>query len=100
MVFCRLGSGKPALLQEFVAVLVRARDDLLLGGLDAGDEGRRRGIGETGQGWRGFVREARRGVFGVPNGDLLKVLDAPQVAIHGNRAQVERGDAERLRADL
>src|SRR6185312_16627934 len=36
----------------------------------------------------------------VPDGDLLEPLDAPEVAVHADGAEIEGSDAERLRADL
>lgn len=46
------------------------------------------------------VGEAGRGVFRVPDGNLLEVLDAPEIAVPADRAQIEAGDAERLRPNL
>jgi hypothetical protein len=43
-----------------------------------------------------FVGKARGGIFRVADGDLLKILDAPEVAVLANRAQVEARHAERL----
>lgn len=36
----------------------------------------------------------------MPDGDLLEVLDAPEIAVLADRAQVESGDAERLGTHL
>ncbi len=44
--------------------------------------------------------EAGGSVFRVADFDLLEVLDAPEVAILADRAQVEAGDAERLGPNL
>lgn len=46
------------------------------------------------------MREAGRSVFRVPDRDLLEVLDATEVMVLADRAQVEPGDAERLGAHL
>ena len=96
----RLGLGEAALAQEVGAVLVGAGDDLLPRRLDAVDERHGRGIGETRQRRRRLMREARGGVFGVADGDLLEILDAPQIAILADGAEIEARHAERLRADL
>src|SRR5690606_16608396 len=69
-------------------------------GADALDEGRGRGLGEAGQRRGGLMREAGGSVFRVADGDLLEVLDAPEVAVLAYRPQVEAGDAERLGAHL
>ncbi len=94
----RLCLREPALAEEVLTVLVRPRDDLLARRADAVDKGRGRGLGETAQRRSGLVGEAGGGVFRVPDGDLLEVLDAPKVAVLADRAQVETGDAERLDA--
>src|SRR6056297_3197542 len=44
--------------------------------------------------------EAGGGVFRMPDGDLLEILDAPEVAVLADRAQVEAGDAERFGPNL
>ena len=46
------------------------------------------------------MREARGGILRVADGDLLEILDAPQIAVLAHRAEIEAGDAERLGADL
>ena len=64
------------------------------------DERHRRGVGEGQQRRGGLVREARRGVLRMPDGDLLEVLDAPEIAVLADRPQVEARHPEGLRADL
>ena len=46
------------------------------------------------------MSEAGGGVFRVTDRDLLEVLDAPEVAVLADRAQVEAGDAECFGADF
>jgi hypothetical protein len=36
----------------------------------------------------------------MPDADLLEPFGAPDIAVHADRAEIEGGDAERLRADL
>lgn len=91
---------EPALAQEFFPVFVCSRDDLLAGGSNAVDEGGRRGVGIAGERRGGLMREARRGVFRVPDVDLLEVLDAPEVAVLADCAQVKAGDAQGFGPDL
>ena len=100
MIFAVSVLREAALAQEFAAVLVGAGDDLLPRRLDAVDEGHGRGIGETGQRRGRFMGEARGGVFGVADGDLLEILDAPEIAVLADGAEIEARDAERLGADL
>jgi len=83
-----LGLGEAALPQELGAVVVGASDDRSARGLDAADERRRRGVGEARQRWSRFAREAVRGVFRVPDDDLLKVLDAPEIAVLADGAEL------------
>ncbi len=92
--------GEAALAQEISAVLIAARDDPLACGADALDEGLRRGVGEVGERWRRFMREAVGGIFGMPDTDPLEVLDAPQVAVLADGAEIETRDTECLRAHL
>ena len=68
----RLRLAEAALAQKCGPVLVCARDDALTGLGDAVDEGLRRRVSESCQRRRGLVREARGGVFRVPDGDFLK----------------------------
>ena len=46
------------------------------------------------------MREARGRIFGVADGDLLEILDAPEIAVLADRPKIEARDAERLGADL
>jgi hypothetical protein len=94
----RLGFGKAALAQERFAVVVRAGDDPFPCGLDPSDERRRRGIGKARQPGRCLMRETLRREFGMPDRDLLEILDAPQIAIHADRAEIEARNAKRLAA--
>ena len=98
--FRRLGLGEAALAQEALPLLVLAGDDPFPRRPDAGDEGRGRGVGEARQRGRRLMGEALRGELAVPDGDLLEIFDAPEIAVHADGAEIERGDAERLRADL
>ncbi len=36
----------------------------------------------------------------MSDADLLEVLDAPEIAVHADRPEIKRGDAERLRSDF
>lgn len=96
----RLGLREAALLQEFGAVLVGARDDLLPCRADALDERRRRGVGKARQRRGRLMRKAVRGVFGMPDRDLLDVLDAPEIAVLADGAEIEARVAEFLGADF
>ena len=69
-------------------------------GLDTGDERRGRGIGKARQRGCRLMRETLRGELGMPDGDFLEILDAPEIAVHADGAEIERGDAERLRSDF
>ncbi len=95
-----LGLREATAAQEVGTILVGARHDPLAGHLDAVDERQRRGVGEVRQRRRGLMGEAIGGVFGVADRDLLEVLDAPQIAVLANRAQIEARHPERLGADL
>jgi hypothetical protein len=44
--------------------------------------------------------EAGGSILGMADGDFLEILDAPQHTVLADRAQIEGGDAERLRPDL
>ncbi|GCC47557.1 hypothetical protein chiPu_0031622, partial [Chiloscyllium punctatum] len=46
------------------------------------------------------MREAGGGVFRVADGDLLEILDAPEIAVLTHGAEIEARHAERLRADF
>ena len=92
--------AEAALAQEVGPILVGARDDPLPRGPDTVDEGRGRGVYEVREGRGRFTGEAVRGVLGMPDPDLLEVLDAPEIAVLADRPEIETGDAERLRADL
>ena len=100
MIFAVSDLREAALAQELGAVLVGAGDDLRTRRLDAVDERRGAGIGESRQRRHRLVREARGGVFRVADGDLLEVLDAPEIAVLADGAEIEARHAERLRADL
>ena len=39
-------------------------------------------------------------VFGMPDADLLEVLDTPEIAVLADGSEIEAGDAERFRAHL
>ncbi|TCU38643.1 putative dinucleotide-binding enzyme [Rhizobium azibense] len=47
-----------------------------------------------------LMREPRGSVFGMADRDLLEVLDAPEIAVLANGAEIEARHAERLRAHL
>ena len=91
-----LGLRETALAQKGRAVLVIARHDLRAGRLDRVQEGCGRGVGEALQRRGGLMGEARGRVFRVPDRDLLEILDAPEVAVLADRAQVEAGNAQHL----
>ena len=76
------------------AVLVVAGDDPLPRRLDAVDERHGRGVGELDQRRLRFVRETRGRIFGMPDGDLLEIFHAPQIAVLAHRAEIEAGDPE------
>lgn len=76
---CGLGLREASPPQEVAAGLVVLRHDPLARRLDAVDERHRRGVSEVEQCWCGLVGEAGRSVFRVADGDLLEILDAPQV---------------------
>ena len=80
------------------AVVILTSDDPLACRLDAGDEGRRRGIGKAGQRGRCLKRKPLGGKLRVPDGDFLEILGAPEIAIGADGPEIERGDAERLRS--
>ena len=46
------------------------------------------------------MRKTRGSVFRVANSDLLEILDAPEIAVLADGAEIEAGNAERLAADL
>jgi hypothetical protein len=94
------GLGETILAQKTLAILIRAGDDLLPCSLDAGKEWRGRGIGETRERRRRLVSKTLCGKFGMPNRDLLEILDTPEIAIHAHRPEIKRSDAERLRSDF
>ena len=96
----RLRLAEAALAQEVLAILVLAGDDPFARRLDARDERRGRGLGEARQRRRRLVGEALGGELAVPDADFLEPLDAPEIAVHADGAEIEGGDAERLRADL
>src|SRR6267378_6247189 len=92
--------GETALAQKALAVLVAAGDDPLPRRLDPGDERRRRGIGETRERRCRFVSKTLCGRFGMPDRDLLKILDTPEIAVHADSPEIKRSDAEGLRSDF
>src|SRR5450755_3682433 len=98
--FRGLRLGDSVLAQEPVAVLVASGHDPLARGLDAGDEWRRRGVSEARQRRGRLVGEAQSSKLGMADRDFLEVLDTPQIAVHADGPQIERGDAERLRSNL
>ena len=100
MIFAVSGLREAALAQEVGPVLVVAGDDPLPRRLDAVDEGSGEELAKLRQRRRRLLREARGGVFRMPDGDLLEILDAPEIAVLAHGAEVEARDAERLRADL
>src|SRR4029077_3259816 len=63
--------AEAALAQEVLAILIRPGDDALPRSTDAVDEWHRRGVGEARQRRRRFLRETRRGIFRMPDRDLL-----------------------------
>jgi hypothetical protein len=93
-----LGLPEPALAQEIGAVLVRPRDDALARLPNAVDEWQRRGVRKPGQRGCNFMREAVRRIFAVPDADLFKILNTPEVAVLADGAEIEAGDAERFGA--
>lgn len=77
----RLRLREPALTEEVLPVLARPCDDLLSRRAYAADEGRGRGLGEAAE-YRGrFIAKAERGMFRVPGGNLLEILDAPETTV-------------------
>ena len=91
-----LGSvSPPCVFIHQLARRVRRRWPL---GARAGDH--RRGVREIQQRGRSFVGQARRRVLAMTDGDFLEILDAPQIAILANRAEIEARHAERLGTDL
>ena len=52
------------------------------------------------QRWRCFHGEPIRREFCVPNFDLLEILDAPEIAVHTNAAQIHCRDSGGLAAGL
>ena len=91
---------KPRLRRNSRAILVLARDDLLARRLDAVDEGQGEEFAKSGQGRRRLMGEARGGIFGMADRDLLEILDAPEVAVLADGAQIKARDAQRFRADF
>src|SRR6266436_230891 len=96
----RLRFGETALTQKALAVLIATGDDPLPRRLDPGDERRGRGIGETRERRCRLVSKTLCGKFGMPDRDLLKILDTPEITVHAHRPEIERSDAERLRSDF
>ena len=96
----RLRLGEAPFAEEVGAVIVAVGDDALARCSNAFDEGSRRGVSEAGQRRRRLVREAIGGVFGMSDANFLEVLNAPEIAVLADGAQIETGDAERLRADF
>src|SRR3546814_18491979 len=60
----------------------------------------RRGIREILERRCGLVREAVGREFRVANFDLLEILDAPEVPVHADGAEIEGRHTERFGADL
>ena len=89
---------KPRARRNVGAIVIVTRDDPLARRLDAVDEGHGRGVGKVQQRRFGFERKAGGGVFGVADGDLLEIFDAPQIAILANSTQVEACNAKGFRA--
>ena len=85
--------------QKALAILVGAGDNPLPCGLDAGDEWRGRGIGKARQRRCCFMGKTLRGKFRMPDGDLLEILHAPEIAVHADGAQIEASNTQRLAAD-
>jgi len=98
--FAALRLRETALAQEVGAVFIAAGDDPFACGADALDEGLWRGVRKTRQRRCRLMREAGGGVFGMPDADLLKVFDAPEIAVLADSPEIEAGDAQRFRADL
>ena len=96
----RLGFGETALPQEAVAVFVVTGDDPFARSLDTGEKPGGRRIGKARQRGCRLVSKALSREFGMPDGDFLKILHAPQVTVHADGAKIKRGDAERLRSDF
>src|SRR5579872_1704177 len=91
---------KAALAQEFGSLIIGARDDALARGLDAIDEGHWRGVGKPRERRRRLMGKPGGRIFRVTNGDLLEILDTPEIAVLANRAKVKARYPERLGADL
>src|SRR3546814_8928069 len=83
-----LGLGKAPLAQEILAIFVLPGDDALARRLDAVHEAHRRGIREILERRCGLVREAVGREFRVANFDLLEILDAPEVPVHADGAEI------------
>src|SRR5258705_4851110 len=96
----RLRFGETALAQEALAVFVAAGDDPLPRRLDPGDERGGRGIGETRERRCRLVSKTLCGKFGMPDRDLLEILDTPEIAVHAHRPEIKRSDAEGLRSNF
>ena len=90
----------PRLRRKELAVLILAGDDLFARRLHAGNERCGGRIGETCQRRCGLMGKTLRGKFAMPDADLLKILDAPKVAIHAHRAEIKGRDTQRLRTNL
>src|ERR1700752_1228807 len=93
--FCRLRLAEAPLTEKINALLVGVGNDPLARRPDAVDEAHRRGVGKAAQRGCSLVGEARGGVLGVADRDLFEVLDAPEVAVLTNGAQIEAGDPKR-----
>ena len=96
MIFAVSDLENPRLRRKPSRSSSRPGNDPLPRGLDPGDERRGRRIGKARQGWCRLMRETLRGEFGMPDGDFLEILDAPKIAVHADRAEIKRGNAERL----
>src|SRR5713101_6413749 len=96
----RLRFGETALAQKALAVLVATGDDPLPRRLDPGDERGRRGIGETRERRCRLVSKTLCGKFGMPDRDLLEILDTPEIAVHAHRPEIKRSDAKGLRSNF
>src|SRR3546814_5559879 len=87
---------KAPLAQEILAIFVLHGDDALARRLDAVHETHRRGIREILERRCGFVREAVGREFRVATFDFLEIIDAPEVPVHADGAELVGRHTERF----
>lgn len=89
--------GKVSVAQKANAILVATRDDALARCRDTLDEIRGRRLDEVVQGGLHLMRKMAGRKFRMADFDLLEILDAPEISVHADRAQVKGRDAEGVR---